>query len=273
MKNILVPIDFSNASHNASEYAAALASAFNARLIFLNTYLPPVPLGEVPAVLLVSEAQLQEDNEMMMKREIEELGKKYPVPMDSYVYQGNSADTIHQMAIKHKADVIVMGMKGKGKSSVFFGSTTTAVIRKTTVPVLVIPETVTYKPIYNISFASDFGERATIDQYALLHDFAEKYNSFIQILHVQKNELVMSAGEVAGKMKTDLAFTDNRHGFFTIEDADVEHGIRSFIKGHPTDMLAMLAHRHNIFSRIFGTVHTKEMSYQTNTPLLVLQDK
>ncbi|MGN6540913.1 MAG: universal stress protein, partial [Ginsengibacter sp.] len=38
MKNILVPIDFSDASFNAVSYAAFLANAFNAELILLHAY-------------------------------------------------------------------------------------------------------------------------------------------------------------------------------------------------------------------------------------------
>jgi hypothetical protein len=51
----------------------------------------------------------------------------------------------------------------------------------------------------------------------------------------------------------------------------VEEGINQFIETNPTDILTMVAHKHSLFQRLFGKVHTKIMSYQTEIPLLVLQ--
>ncbi|MGN6193874.1 MAG: universal stress protein [Ginsengibacter sp.] len=36
MKNILVPIDFSEASYNAGKYAVSLAQSFDANIILIN---------------------------------------------------------------------------------------------------------------------------------------------------------------------------------------------------------------------------------------------
>jgi hypothetical protein len=74
-------------------------------------------------------------------------------------------------------------------------------------------------------------------------------------------------------MKTSVAFSNLHHQFHTINERNVEEGINQFIEKNPTDILAMVAHRHNLFERMFGKVHTKEMSYQTKIPLLVLQNK
>lgn len=273
MKNILVPIDFSVASHNASEYAACLATAFNANLIFVYSYLPPIAIGEVPAVLLASETQLQEENRELMNKEIKALGKKYSVEMDSYILNGDAATVINKMVLKHKADAIVMGMKGKGKSSGVFGSTTHGVIRKATVPVVVVPEKAFYKPIRSIIFAADFDLGTSMGRHSLLLQLAEKNNAYIQVLHVQKQELVMDSNEIAGKMKTNLGLGKIKHDFFTIEDADVEDGIQIFMDAHPAELLAMVAHKHSIFERLFSTSHTKAMSYLTTIPMLVLQDR
>jgi hypothetical protein len=53
----------------------------------------------------------------------------------------------------------------------------------------------------------------------------------------------------------------------------VEAGINEFLNSHAADMLAMVAHRHNIFYRLFGTEHTKEMTYNVQLPLLILEDR
>ncbi|MGN6193876.1 MAG: universal stress protein [Ginsengibacter sp.] len=178
----------------------------------------------------------------------------------------NFAEDLH-------ADLIIMGRKGRGKSNSPFGSTTTTMMRISDVPVFVIPEHVVFKPINTITFASDFDADKPMGNHIFFQELVEKYNSFIQILKVQKNEYAMTSENVSGKMETDLLLSKLRHRFFVIENKDVERGIHEFLASNPTDILVMVAHKHSLLKRIFGTVHTKEMSYQTKIPLLILQDE
>ena len=83
----------------------------------------------------------------------------------------------------------------------------------------------------------------------------------------------MSPAEAIGKMKTSVAFSNLNHQFHTINERNVEEGINKFIEENPTNILAMVAHMHNLFERMFGKVYTRTMSYQTKIPLLVLQGK
>jgi len=273
-KNILVPIDFSAASRNAAKYAVSLAKYFDADVTFINVIPPAVIIDDsVLAFAVTTQAEILENNKELMEKEVKALSKKYPGKITGLVQEGSTTDIIREMAKVKQADLIVMGMKGKGKSNSVFGSTTTAIIRKSPFPIFVIPEKADYKPIDSITFASDFDAEIEMDKYALLLDLSEKFNSQIHILNVQKNDSSMSPAEAIGKMKTSVAFSNLNHQFHTIKESNVEEGINQFIEKNPTDILAMVAHRHNLFERMFGKVHTKTMSYQTKIPLLVLQNK
>jgi hypothetical protein len=166
-----------------------------------------------------------------------------------------------------------MGMKGRGKSNSPFGSTTTTIMRKSSLPVFVIPENVVFKPINTITFATDFDPDTQISEHPFFQELVERYNSFVQILKVQKNEYSMTPDNVSAKMETDLQLSKLKHGFFVVENTDVEKGISNFLSTHPSDILVMVAHKHSLFKRIFAMVHTKKMSYQTKIPLLILEDK
>jgi nucleotide-binding universal stress UspA family protein len=272
MKNILVPIDFSKASKNAAEYAVFLAKAFDAEVIFINATPPEIMVDDsILASVMITQAEILENKKQMMKEAIDTLSKKYPSKITGLVQEGYPADVIDEMAKVKHTDLIVMGMKGKGKSNSVFGSTTTTIISKSTFPVFVIPEKADYKPIGSITFASDFDAEIKMDRYTLLLELAEKFNSLINILNVQKKNSSLKPDKVIGKMSTSVAFSKLNHQFHAINEKNVEEGINKFIEKEPTDILAMVAHRHNLFERIFGKVHTKAMSYQTKIPLLVLQ--
>jgi len=104
-------------------------------------------------------------------------------------------------------------------------------------------------------------------------ELAKKFNSEIHILNVQKKDSSLNQGKIIGKMKASLVFSKLNHQFHTINERNVEEGINKFIEKKPTNILAMVAHKHTLFERMFGKVYTKEMSYQTKIPLLVLQSK
>ena len=274
MNNILVPTDFSIASINATEYAVLLAQSFDAKVTLVNIVSPPVIIDDsILASVLVTQAEILENNKKIMESEIEALSNKHSIKINGIVREGFALDQIQEMAKVKHADLIVMGMKGKGKSKSVFGSTTTAIIRNTNYPVLVIPEKATYKPIDNITFASDFDAEIKMNRYTILLEIAEKFNSQTRILNVQKKESPLTREKEIGKMKINIAFSKYNYQFYTINEKKVEEGINKFIEKNPTDILAMVAHSHTLFERMFGKGHTKAMSYQTKIPLLVLQGK
>ncbi|HET7118529.1 MAG TPA: universal stress protein [Hanamia sp.] len=273
MKNILVPTDFSAASRNAAKYAVSLARSFGAKVTLINVVTPPIIVDDsLLAPVMVTQAEIVEGNRKLMEKEIDAISKEY-TNINGFVEEGYALDLIPKWVDEKKAGLTVMGMKGKGKSSSVFGSTTTSLIQRNSFPIFVIPEKAVFHPIRNITFASDFDSTIDRDRYTALFDISEKFKPVINILHVQKKQSDLKSGETLGKMKTTIAFATHNHQFHTITENKVEEGINKFIKKNHTDVLAMVAHKHSLFERIFGKVHTKIMSYQTEIPLLVLQSK
>ncbi|MEO9147126.1 MAG: universal stress protein [Ginsengibacter sp.] len=274
MKKILVPIDFSAASHNAAKYAVLLAEVFNAKLIFLNVVPTTLIIDQQAAEATINmHLELVAGNKDLMTKEIKAHSRDHKVEMEGYVWEGPSSNVILEMENENEPDIIIMGMKGKEKSNSVFGSTVTAVVRKSSIPVLIIPNNAVYQSINTITFATDFNADTKSDRYSLLMEIAKKYDSFIQILNVQKKVKQMSDDEFIGKMVTSDSLENLKHNFNTIEDASVIEGINKFIEEKPCDLLVMMAHKHSFFERMLGKVFTKKMSYETRIPLLVLQNK
>ncbi|MEO7313566.1 MAG: universal stress protein [Ginsengibacter sp.] len=274
IKTIIAAVDFSDSSFNAANYAASMSNIFNAELVLVHAFMNPMAIDQMSAELSgQTNRELTDVLDEFMKQNVEILQKKFTVKIDSIVKEGPASIVLEQCVRERNADLVVMGMKGKGKSNSLFGSTTLTHIRKSKVPVLVIPEKAEFKSIETITLASDFDEETELANYNLLKTIAERNNTFVQILNVRKKETKLSSSEIAGKLNTGTAFNEIPHKFFTVEDDEVDDGIEDFLEDNPSDMLVMLSRRHNIFKRIFGTIHTRKMMYETEIPLLVLQDK
>lgn len=137
-RTILCPVDFSDASRVALQYAGTIAERFRGRLIVLFVNDP----------LLVAAAAAAYDERGLGATTMKELGRfvdralrgrRGPSPT-CRVALGNPAREILKATRRLRCDAIVMGTSGAGAAGrLFFGSTTNRVLRSTTVPVLAVP--------------------------------------------------------------------------------------------------------------------------------------
>src|SRR6185312_1850489 len=273
MKNILVPVDFSDASFNAISYAAFLANAFNARVTLVHAYTGTSAFDEsVGAKVYDSLEELEAANEKFLKKEIDRIARKFTIKINGIVMKGNPVKVINEVAEKNQPEMIVMGMKGKGESNSILGSTTISMIDETSIPLLIIPKSALYQTVDSITLASDFKNEKLLSHFAILEKLIAKFNPFIQVLNVQKKDSKLAAEMIAGKMSKDLTWDKYNHSFNIIERDDVEEGIFGFLRKHPTDLLVMVARKRGYIKQIFEPSHTKKMTKETKIPLLVLHE-
>jgi nucleotide-binding universal stress UspA family protein len=139
VQSVLCPVDFSEHSRRAFEYAVALAAYHHARLTVLSV-LDPL-LAQAAAVhcdldyLHESKAELRA---FVGDTSLETISWA-PTPR-LVVTVGHPGDQVLEVARLHEADLIVMGTQGLGGLRKFvFGSTTDRVLRRAEVPVLAVP--------------------------------------------------------------------------------------------------------------------------------------
>jgi nucleotide-binding universal stress UspA family protein len=141
-KTILCPIEFSDASTRALEYALSLAEDTDARLILLHVVEGSVEepyLGEM-GHLSVREYHryLEQDAMARLKAALPEEARVWCKP-DVRVVSGKPYREILKVAAQDGAELIVMGVHGKGAlNRRLFGSTTHHIIREAGCPVLTL---------------------------------------------------------------------------------------------------------------------------------------
>ena len=138
LERILVPVDFSDCSLDALEYAAVVAQQAKASLMLLHV-LEPVSYG-LDFTLGQSRARRLEV-ETWTKR-LEELASSHQHPnmqVESRLRGGFPADSILDSAKTLPCDLIVMGTHGRrGISHTISGSVAEAVLRKAHCPVIAV---------------------------------------------------------------------------------------------------------------------------------------
>ena len=138
---ILVPVDFSEHSRHALNYALDLGSIFDAELILVYVVESlgyPADLGYAQAAIPQIERELSARGRTELERMAREtVGAALPVRI--HVPAGRPFVEIIRAAREFAADLIVIATHGHtGVEHILFGSTAEKVVRKAPCPVLVV---------------------------------------------------------------------------------------------------------------------------------------
>jgi universal stress protein A len=141
LKQILVPIDFSDCSKKALQYALPLAKEHQAALTLLYVVPPAYGAGEYGGIDYAQlEAGMREGGEKeLAKLVVDEVRDE--VSADALVRVGSPTREIVEMARLLPADLIVISTHGRtGLRHVLLGSVAEHVVQRAPCPVLVVRE-------------------------------------------------------------------------------------------------------------------------------------
>jgi nucleotide-binding universal stress UspA family protein len=271
MKTILVPIDFSSASHYAADYAAMLAKQLSTDLFLLHVFSESVPLmdpGFSGADLVIGFKEYP----TMMQSEIKRLTEQFGVRVQGDIIGGFKGDSIKDMAEQLGAGLICVGRKA-GKYKPLFGSTILKAIHKSFIPVIVVPEGTVYRPIKHIVLAVDFMEMIRYNCVAPLIDIVKTTGASLCVLHVEKGGGVFPPEHVPEKLQLANIMSSVSYLFEDLKNENVEEGILKYINNHPSNLLAMIPHHHSALTRIFRDLHTEPIVFASSIPLLILKNE
>lgn len=138
-RRILCPIDGSPASHDAVAFAVSLARETDGEVTLLQVVEPIPPAGEFGALatdeyMRLGEAHARESLAQAVSEDVREWCRVREV-----VAFGKASQCILDTARESAADVIVMGVRGRGAIDLAaFGSTTNEVARRARCPVVAV---------------------------------------------------------------------------------------------------------------------------------------
>src|SRR5947209_6192144 len=143
LRHVLCPIDFSEPSRRALEYAAALARWYGARLTMLHVV--PATLPPLSSLAVTTSQGLEPHVRERLRVDLLEELKRFSPPegkavtAEAVVREGDTAAEISRET-RAGADLAVLGTHGRsGVERGLLGSVTEKVLRKAACPVLTVP--------------------------------------------------------------------------------------------------------------------------------------
>lgn len=272
MKNvqkILCPVDFSKTAINAYNYAKAFAKVFDAQITLLYAYRPVSDTSQ-PVTLIAPAANSADQAKTFFKEFLEEQGTD-GVEVESRIELGFASDVIDELSEEY--DFVIMGTRKEHNwLERIFGTVSSAAMRLSGCPVLVVSEEDTFRPIDDIVYATNFDDddlQAMVDITELA--FALKAN--VHIVHVEVDE--QADFEAIREKVEEMDLRDDVRVEFasiTVKSKSVRSGLEQYAAGNSIDLIVMLKQRRSLFERLFRKSQTRDLSHQSKAPVLVLHE-
>jgi nucleotide-binding universal stress UspA family protein len=142
LENILVPLDFSEASLNSLETAVALAKQQNAKITLMNVVDSSLMFA-LKGVSYISEKAIDsmvDVSTRMLEPLLARLKEEHQLECSCEIKVGLVPQAINNTAYHVDADLIIMGTHGvSGIRKFFMGSTAQKVVKISSFPVLTVP--------------------------------------------------------------------------------------------------------------------------------------
>lgn len=276
MKKILIPTDFSPNGADAFAYALEYIGDEDAKIHIMNVVEPIVSPADMPTVTSdFNKAAVEEALEALKSVEVmgeEFLAKSNQLILSTNVVTGQISSSIKREAEEFGADLIIMGTMGQGHNSIekFVGTVSSAVIANAPCPVILVPKDYKFEKIDNVVFATDL-DHADAFEIWRASQILLPHVTVIRCVHVAKEITSKNKGaisEFASYLETNSPSVQTM--FHYEESDDVEMTVNRFADDNESQMIIMNKSRKSFWQRLFGSSHTKLMSFQIKIPLLVL---
>lgn len=275
LQNILVPVDFTPHADNALRYAVALARHLSgSKLFILHAYHLPAAVTGASAMALAPyyEDELRETTDLKFAELEQRLLQQCPVPYQFIREYGPAVPDICEMAEKHGVDLIVMPAHPTSALEEYIGNVTTATIRNSEVPVLVVPPTCSFALPDIIVFATDCKDIPQEKATEQLKPWLMQFQPRLHLLHTGKNSYYMPEEKALKLLAIESLFSSFTPVLKVEESEDPEDGIIRYVKEKQATLLAVLPRKHGPLYHLLNKSVTHRLAFHTPVPMLVLKE-
>lgn len=257
MKDVIIPVDFSETSLHAARYAADLLAGKKDIRMVLYHMSEEEDESETAATYLNTLKAEMEQKGIGQIECINEVG-------DDLI------DSLGRLAYQKTAELIIMGITEKDDwRQIFSGSNSLKMAAANVCPVMIIPKDASYKGMNNIALTSDFQDVEANTPALAIKTVLELFQAKLHIVNVDNQHYVTLTDEFLQERAKMLAmFSEFNPEFYFIGMNDFVEAIEQFSIDHQIDLIIIIPKNHSFFNNLFSSSHTRKLAYQSKLPLL-----
>ena len=268
MKQIIVPIDFSDDSIKALEYAILFANKVEAKITMVNV----LKTGRFDFFRGVENVSRVGDFENLVSKYKPQLNAE----LDYTIRKGKVNTEIVEEAKKQEAYMIIMGSHGmSGFEEFWIGSNAFRVVSEAHCPVLTMRKDVYGKSIDSIVMPIDITYE-TRQKVPLAISIANQFDAEIHVVGLASN----ASKEDRHKLNTYVGQTcemlEKHHVKFhkhILEGSNVTSLTIDYAQNHNADLIIIMTEQEGSFSDFLLGSHAQQMVHKSPIPILTKRNK
>lgn len=272
---ILCPIDFSDCSLNALEYASKIGEKYKARLIVFHV-LNKQDYQKLAPLDLEGHYQHEFVNQKLKHLQEAVLQESVRNGLEDCVIEISEGPIVQrtlEFSQKVNANLLVVGTEGMNdfKEQVF-GSRSSKLVMQTDRDILVIPRKVHFKRPRKLVYATDYVEEDKVAIQKVV-EFARFFDSEIDIVHVSSRSRVIDKAlhnNMTEEIKPFVNYELVNYVLKSFRD-DLALGLENYLQLAKGDMLVTLSKKKDFFDQLFAKNLSRKMSYFLTKPFWVIK--
>ncbi len=276
MKNIIVPVDFSETAQNAYQYARQLAEQQGNQLKVVHICHPSVDAVSgvsVPDLNTLLEYKKKLLNQFIADDQTTNIERVVADAMvEQEVVLGFASEELVKWSNQDDTEMILMGTTGKSNLlTKWFGSVSSSVAQHANCPVWLVPPQATFKGINKVLYAGNY-DSANEKTIHKIIDFAKRFDAEIQLLHIEEGQggkdqdmedLFLET--LFKKIAPSLDYI-----LHTTPQGSITDTLYQYAEKLNADLIVLVTHHRKFWENLLHKSTTKSMVLHAKMPLLIL---
>ncbi|WP_168797482.1 universal stress protein [Neolewinella litorea] len=280
--SILIPVDYTVASHNAYRFGLHLAEEMGLNVVLAHYYSgsidPRIPLqftgdGTIQGSHLEHLRQFAYSTCAYASPPLVELPCSVEVAYEADVSFSPSAAIIKRA---HRSDIILVVMASRSSPPLlgkWLGSTSTTVSEACTRPVFLVPEAASFQPFREIVVANNYN---TADPYPLwqLEGLADLFKAKVHFTHVDTAKGMGAPRFLPWKLMEELLDRTPAANYpfeaVTVRDKDIARGLIDYADQVAANLIVIVNQTRSRWQALLRATLTQDLALRSHLPVLVL---
>ncbi len=264
MKTIVCPVDFSDISENAANYAARIARDLDAEVILAHAqHVPVLDVHAPPSTV----KDLMDQQQLENSKKLDDLASriKSSIGGNIRIWQtfGLVVDMIREIQAESTIYLVVMGTKGATNAfDKWIGTTSSDVMQRCEIPMIIVPEGSVYIGWTKVGYATDFSmesDNAILD----FQEVVKPFSSDLSIIHVSNKKIN------ADEMLAVVRHFEPTANVDTIAGEDIAAELNEYVWENDLQLIALKRHKRSFINNLFHKSVSKQLAITSKMPVLI----
>lgn len=263
MNNILVPIGNSPIGQDTLQYAIDFALQFGAKVYVMDVFAVSSGTGSLANV----QEKVAQNSKEYIRNLLGEVDQK-GVEVKIATYNGDMLDGLKQIHKELGIDLVIIAPRSNNiQEELYLGNTSGRIIKKTTIPTLIVPKNVTFEPVKTVltAFRSGILKRNKILNPLIA--IKNKFRCNVNLL------LVKTPGYKEEDLQINTALLDVSSKVFISENATTYLGVIEHFKEQQPNLLCVFRRKRGFFRKLWEKSTIPKSEFFVPIPVLVLSPK